>query len=142
MGFVVVAQIKANEREIPGNLPPALWMQKVLEYRYEAETLALPWYRPAMELLQPEELARLRAKARIWLEVTGVFPGDISCWMEIRRARERGDIPPSTEFVTVEIDEEGTLHCGRCGARWSRPHGTSCGLCGVQWIDNREAIEA
>ena len=87
MGFVVDAQIRANVREIPGNLPPALWMHKVLEYRYEAETSALPWYHPGMELLQPEELARLRAKARIWLEVTGTYPQDISCWMDVRRAR-------------------------------------------------------
>lgn len=131
MGFVIEAQIKANKREIPGNIPPGLWFEKVREYEVSPRLAHLPFYDPAMEYLAPHELARLKAKALIWWEITGALPTDITYWWEVRQARKRGDVPHITRIVDAMIDEDGTLHCGHCGARWSVPNDDQerCKLC-------------
>ena len=146
MRFTVVNTFKANVREIPGNLPPRLWWEKVQEYRDDPATMSLPWYNPMMELLAPEDLATVRAKARVWWEITGSLPEGISIWREIRMARHRGDIPLTNEVASGEVDDGGTLHCGKCAARWSpahdgSPHGDRCGLCGVR-LDIGQGVAA
>jgi hypothetical protein len=83
----MVAVVKGNRREIPGNLPPLLWWEKVEEYRTDPRTRSLRFFDPRMEVLSPDELARVRAKALIWWEVTDELPTDISTWWEIRMAR-------------------------------------------------------
>ena len=131
MALVIEAQIKANKREIPGNLPPGLWFEKVLEYEASSKIAHFPFYDPAMEYLAPWELARLKAKALIWWEITMALPADITYWWEVRQARKRGDVPHISREAVAFIDGEGTLHCGHCGARWSTPNDDQkrCKLC-------------
>lgn len=144
----MVTVIKGNKREIPGDIPITLWFDKVLEYEVSPVIAELPWYMPEMEYLTPDELARVRAKGLVWLEITGKLPSDVSCWWEIRQARKRGDIPATDEWTTALIDEDGILHCGHCKARWSSStdgseHANRCGLCGYRLAvieDRREAI--
>ena len=108
--------IQGNRREIPG-IPPMLWWDTVREY--EAQDLSwFPWHHPWLELLTPRELRRMRAKALVWMEVTGEWPGEIAWWWEIRLARRRGDIPHMAERVLGER-RDGMTVCGFCGARWS-----------------------
>ena len=141
----MVAVVKGNRREIPGNLPPLLWWEKVEEYRTDPRTGSLRFFDPRMEALSPDELARVRAKALIWWEVTDELPDDISTWWEIRMARRRGDLPSVESQDVATIDEGGVLHCGHCEARWSADsdggfYGTVCKLCGSEWVaitDNR-----
>ena len=130
--------LKGNVREIPGGMPPLAWHEKVLEYeRDEAGLARLGWYDQVMEYLSPEELRRFRAKVRIWVEITGAWPDDLSCWWEVRQARKRGDVP-MPHGAALGIVEDDVLRCGKCGARWSdRPE--RCGLCGV-WIVLEEAL--
>jgi len=130
MRFVIENQIKANKREIPGNLPPGVWANKIGEYRSQPDLLVkIPWHHQDLEYLSPLGLARTRAKALIWFEVTGEWPTDIAHWGDIRIAREAGYLPHTTERVMGHIDDDGTLHCGHCGARWTDPHPDRCKLC-------------
>lgn len=124
-------------REIPGDMPPELWWEKVCEYRDDPDNANWPWYNSVMEFLRPLELATLRAKARVWWEVTGEYVTDISCWWEVRSARKRGDLPLSTEVAVALYDTE-VLTCGKCQAPWSVNKDGSewpdyCSLCGVRW---------
>ena len=142
--------IVANKRELPPDIPPMAWWMKVNEYQESKAFAFLPWYDSQLEYLRPEELDRVRAKALVWLEITGNLPKDITCWWEIRNARKRGELPLSDEVVDARIDENGVLHCGHCAARWSSnsdgtPHGDRCfNLCGRLWRvveDLREKME-
>jgi len=132
--------IVGNKREIPGDIPITFWWEKILEYEALPDLAQIPWTHPVMEYLPPEELNRIRAKALIWREVTGEWPRDVAVWWEVRLARRRGDLPPSYLVSISTIDEEGTLHCGNCKARWSAaydgtPHNPRCKLCGVlMWV--------
>ena len=135
-----------NKREIPNNLPPLVFRDKVWELEQNADLNNLDWYLPQMEYLSPEELRRLRAKGLIWREETGDFPTEINWFWEVRMARRRGDIPPTREIARSEIDEDGTLKCGYCEAKWSAnydgsPHPNRCKLCDRRMlviIDKRE----
>jgi hypothetical protein len=134
----MVAVVKGNRREIPGNLPPLLWWEKIEEYRTDPRTRSLRFFDPRMEVLSPDELARVRAKALIWWEVTDELPNDISTWWEIRMARRRGDLPSVERQFGAIISEDGILHCGYCDARWSFDQDgnygiTICKLCGSKW---------
>ena len=127
--------IKLNRREIPGDMPPLLWWDKIREYMESPRLDRLPWYLPDLEYLPLEDLRRMRAKALVWREVMGQFPSDISCWWESRRGRRLGylDMPEAAYYGTVSDD--GVLVCGKCQARWSphrdgSPHETRCNLCG------------
>jgi len=127
--------MKGNKREIPGNMPPLLWYEKVQEYMAAPELRAdLAYFHPVMELLPPEDLLRLKAQVLIWYDVTDRYPDDISVWWPVRMARRRGDIPHTEEVTEAWIGEDGVLHCGFCKARWSphhdgSPHADRCGLC-------------
>tara|TARA_Y100000310_G_scaffold123309_1_gene122083 strand:+ start:743 stop:1147 length:405 start_codon:yes stop_codon:yes gene_type:complete len=118
-----------NKREVPANLPPILWWERVNDYAERDALLPpLPWFNEVMEYLTPDELVRVRAKVRVWYEETGEYPSDISWWWEPRMGRRRGDVPHTNETVIATIDEGDVLHCGCCGARWSdRPE--RCKLC-------------
>ncbi len=126
-----------NIREVPGGMPPLAWCHMVEEYQGQAWVQAIPWYLPSMEYLTPEELSIVRAKAAVWLDVTGEWPTDIDCWWEVRMARRRGDLPDSTNYVDCTINESGALVCGQCKARWAANEngdwGDGCTLCGTQW---------
>ncbi len=129
----MVTVVQGNRREVPGGMPPTLWHEKVLEY--EGEPFVLPWYDPVCELLPPAALARLRAKVRVWVEVTGELPEDVDCWWEVRVGRREGYVPLPGRVVTAHYDEAGVLHCGHCKARWSLPVEIEhCTLCGSQWL--------
>ena len=121
--------IKGNKREVPKNLPPTLWWERVDAYVKQDSLLPpMPWFDNVLEYLTPDELVRVRAKVRVWYEETGEYPKDISWWWEPRMGRRRGDVPHTNETVIATIDEEDVLHCGCCGARWSdRPE--RCKLC-------------
>lgn len=139
MAFVIEQVIKGNRREIPGNIPPGVWWNKIMEYMDTEGALDdLAFYDSAMELLPPVRLRRLKAQVRIWREVTGEYPDDISVWWPIRQARKEGQIPWPDESAESEIDADGVLHCGKCAARWSAPHPDRCKLCGVTLIGTRE----
>ena len=135
-----------NKREIPPNLPPLVFRDKVWDLEANADLDQLDWYLPQMEYLSPEELRRLRAKGLIWREETGAFPTEINWFWEVRMARRRGDIPPTREIARSEIDKDGTLKCGYCEAKWSAnydgsPHPNRCKLCDRRMlaiIDKRE----
>lgn len=131
---MIVTDFKGNKREIPGNLPPLLWRDMVLEHEAIPNLRELPWYHSVMEYLSPGELMRFRAKALIWYEIEHEWPKEVSWWWEVRAARRRGDLPHLVEIVDCRIDEEGILHCGFCAARWSShhdgsPHADRCKLC-------------
>ena len=135
----MVTMFRANKREIPGGMPAALWRDKVLEYVERDDLGELPWYHSVFEYLSPEELARLRAKALIWREVENQWPEDISYWMELRRVRKRGELPHTPVYTMGRFDEDGTLHCGHCAARWTRnhdgrPQSMRCGLCDYNMV--------
>jgi len=138
MGWLAT-EFKGNKREIPGDLPVALWHEKVLEYEQRPGLSELPWYSSEMECLTPRELNRLRAKALVWRGETGQWPEEIAWWWEVRMARRRGDIPAMDEIVEARIDANGLLHCGKCDARWSAnydgtPHPDRCKLCDRLWV--------
>ena len=132
----MVTVIKANKREIPGDLPPALWWDRLREI--ECQGVDIPWYLPQMEYLRPEDLQRVRAKALIWYEVTGQWPQDINFWWEVRQARNRGDLALRAGYAVSAVDGEGILRCGECAARCSPDsdgtYGQRCNLCGTPWI--------
>lgn len=139
--------IKGNKREVPPDIPIMAWWEMVQEYRVKPWINGVPFYSWQMEHLSPEELATIRAKVRVWVEITGAWPGDISCWWEVRMARRRGDLPHSNEIAAATIDEQGVLHCGKCQARWSPPHDGGdwperCKLCDARWTSklDREAV--
>ena len=139
MQFVIDAKLKGNKREVPGNLPLGLWWELVDRYQGQTERLVhLPWHHEWLEYLTPDEMARTRAKAQVWEEVTGVWPTDIAHWWEIRMARRRGDIPHMAEMVESLMDEDGGIQCGHCGARWNHPHvepwDSRCKLCDRRWL--------
>lgn len=135
-----------NKREIPGDLPVMLWRDRVLELAGDPEILGIPWFHPWLEMLTPEELAKMKAKAFIWRDVTGDWPDEIAWWWEIRMARRRGDILHMADRAAAVIDLEGVLHCGYCDAKWSAnhngsPHMDRCKLCDRLWViirDDRE----
>lgn len=130
MVFVVERVIKGNKREVPPGLPPGLWWNKVGKYAADTDLLAtLPWYNDSLEYLSPVEMARIKAKALVWHDITGEWPKDIAVWWEVRMARRRGDHPHTTERVGATIDGDGVEHCGYCGARWSFPFPERCKLC-------------
>ena len=128
-----------NKRELPPDIPPLMWWMKVNEYQESRAFEVLAWYDSQLEYLEPSAMDRVRAKALVWLEVTGKLPDDISCWWEIRCARKKGTLPLTDEVVDARIDEDGVLHCGYCAARWSAnrdgtPHQERCfNLCGRRW---------
>jgi len=120
--------IKANRREVPPDLPPGVWWDKVDEYEMKGVGLRY-WYNNAFEALTPEQLSRVKAKGAVWYEYTGTYPDDIAVWWEIRQARKEGLLALTDEIVDGWVDDDGVLHCGCCGARWSdRPE--RCKLCG------------
>jgi hypothetical protein len=143
MGPTVFA---GNKREIPGDVPVMLWRDNVLELAGNPGILGLPWFHPWLEMLTPDELARMKAKAFIWRDVTGEWPKEIAWWWEIRMARRRGDILHMEAQTTAVIDHNGVLHCGYCEAKWSSnhdgsPHPGRCKLCDRIWVvirDDRE----
>jgi hypothetical protein len=136
-----------NKREVPPDIPVGTWWNTVEAYQASGRASALPWYDPQLEYLTPDQLARIRAKALVWWEVTGEFPKDITCWWEIRTARKGGYLPLTDEVVNAWIDADGTLHCGYCEARWSAnkdgsPHADRCfNLCGRRWVIIEDARE-
>ena len=131
--------IVANKREIPPDVPPMVWWEKVNEYQATRAFTNLPWYDSQLEYLPPDSIDRVRAKALVWWELTGNLPTDITCWWEIRSARKNGELPLTNEVVDAHIDEAGILHCGYCKARWSANrdgtgHADRCfNLCGRLW---------
>lgn len=128
MVFVVDRVLKGNRREVPGNLPPLLWADKVDEYA-GSRWMEVPFYVPEMEYLDLQEFRRVKAKALIWWEITGEWPSEIAWWWEVRNARRRGALPHTNETAPTVVDEDGVLHCGFCEARWSFPYPDRCKLC-------------
>ena len=125
---MAIAVIKGNKREIPGELPPLEWWERVTWYYERNDFSSLYWHDPVLEYLTPDEVRRIRAKAMAWIEVTRETPCDIATWWEVRKARRRGDAPHTAERAIATIDDDEVLHCGHCGARWSdRPE--RCSLC-------------
>lgn len=125
---MAIKVIKGNKREVPPDLPPAVWWDLIGAYEIAGTGLKY-WYDPVFEALTPDQLSRVRAKGAIWYEYTGTYPEDISVWWEIRQARREGLLPLTEEIVEGIIDDEDVLHCGVCDARWSdRPE--RCKLCG------------
>ena len=132
--------IKANKREVPPDTPIGAWWERVQAYR--SQNLEIPWYLPDLEYLSPSALDQIKAKARVWFEVTGEWPRDINCWGEIRRGRLNGNVPLRDDWALSYIDAEGVLHCSECVARCSQNSAGSygrdghprCNLCGVQWM--------
>jgi hypothetical protein len=134
MGWVLEPQIRANKREVPPGMIPQEWWDKFHELALREDILEVPFWHPSFEFLTPEELCRVKAKALVWREAAGEWPEEIGWWMELRKARYRGDLPLSGRLTPASFDEEGVLHCGRCEARWSPHHdGTPqslyCKLC-------------
>jgi len=125
--------VKGNRREVPGGLTPLDWWELVRVV--EAGSLDwVPWYDPAFEHLSPDELQRFRAKAVVWHQEVGDWPGDTATWWEVRECRRRGDMPHTDEPASAEHNDRGDLVCGHCGAQWSANHDGSlgpsrCGLC-------------
>lgn len=133
MPIVIERVIKGNWREVPGDIPPGLWMDKIEEYREDPDRLAeVAFFDPVMEELTPADLVDLKARLLVWFEVTGEYPTDIAVWWPVRQARNRGELPLNGE-TTVTIDDAGVLHCGHCAARWSPPFSDHCNLCGHTW---------
>ena len=134
--FIVVEQvIRGNKREVPGDIPPLLWWEKIAEFQAHPDIDLVSFgdelreYLPESEI---EKLRRVKAKAVIWRDILGVWPDDISVWWELRQWRKAGILPWPEEAFEAVIDDEDTLHCGKCGARWSaaRPNPFWCKLCG------------
>ena len=136
----MVTVIKGNEREVPPDIPVMVWWEKVEEYAAIGELLVeLPWHHASLEYLSPAAIARVRAKALVWREVTGEWPTEIAWWWEVRMARRAGDHPHGEERALSWVDEDGTLHCGKCGACWSAnrdgsPQVDRCKLCDVIFV--------
>lgn len=146
MGIVIDRVIKANKREVPPSMPVGAWWDIVAEYAESDWVDAIPWFSPELELVSPAEARRLRAKAVVWFEVTGEWPEDIAWWWEVRMARRRNDIPHTDEMALATITADGTLVCGKCGARWSAnrdggSHPTRCKLCDRSWLVIRDERE-
>ena len=132
-GEVAIRVIKANRREVPPDLPAAVWWDRVNAYQALGAGLRY-WYDEVFEALTPDQLARIKAKAAVWYEYTGKYPEDISVWWEVRQARREGLLASTSEAVEGFVDYDGALHCGHCDARWSdRPE--RCKLCGrlIHW---------
>lgn len=132
--------IKGNKREVPSGLPPLRWAELVQLYKANGMANEFPWTHPMLEYLEPEALLTVKAKALVWLEYTGVKPTDLSCWWEMRQGRKAGEVPYNQVAVAAEIDINGILHCGHCGARWTPDrygeYGGRCNLCGYTWHIN------
>ena len=128
--------MKGNKREVPGGMPPFLWFERRRKVEATVELGELPFYHDVMEYLSPAELRRFRAKYVVWVEVVGKVPDDYSCWWEVRQARKRRDLPWPEKVVASQVDAQGVLHCGGCGARWSPSFDGGdfpdrCKLCGA-----------
>jgi len=87
-----------------------------------------------MEYLEPELLIRLKIQALVWREHTGSFPDEVAYWWPVRQGRRRSQVPSLDWFALCQIDFDGVLRCGFCGARWSAnydgsPHEGRCKLC-------------
>lgn len=126
----IATRIRENVRAIPGQIPIGIWKMKCEEYEGDP----IPWFHPLLEYMTPLQATIIRAKAKVWFEVTGHWPTNIDAWKEVRVARFNGDAPHRMDHFDSMIDEDGTLHCGDCGARWSNStDGSSyperCGLC-------------
>ena len=151
---MVATVYKGNKCEIPGGMPIGMFMLKVREYHHDPLTAQLPFFQPVMEYLDPRRLLVVRAKARVWLEVTGRYPGvdDVNKFWEVRIARREGQVPLRTDAALAyigctdrdhwddqekcECQNKNILTCGECGSRYSPHHdGTHdierCNLCGV-----------
>lgn len=134
----MITVIKGNKREVPPMLPPLVWWEQVMEA--EASDLSwMLWYDPLLEYLPPDDLQRVRAKARVWLLAMGEYPRDINCWWEIRQGRKARIIPLRDKGTVGAIQDDGVLICQECKARWSAQHDGSdhanrCKLCGCWWI--------
>ena len=116
-----------NKRELPSDIPPMDWDDRVKTWEARPEALA-GVYHSLLEYLTPSEANRLRAQMVVWVEETGEAPNDVNTWWPVRMARRRGDVPHTNEVVIGTVDGEGVMHCGNCGARWSdRPE--RCKLC-------------
>ena len=134
MGWKLELNLRANRREVPPGMIPEAWWEKFHELSLREDILEVPFWHPALEFLTPEELRRVKAKALVWREVTGDWPGEVAWWMELRKARRRGDLPHMSETTPVTINESDALVCGYCHARWSANHDGSprperCKLC-------------
>jgi len=135
MSIVPERVIVGNKREVPADMPVTLWADQVDAYVANPELMsALAWFEPVLEYLTPAELIRMRAKALVWREQTGAYPTDVCTWWEVRLGRRRGDIPHTSRRAVGHVDDDGTLHCGYCGARWSAnydgsSHADRCSLC-------------
>lgn len=172
----IVIAPQGNRREVPTDLPYGAWLEDLrylADLPNRDELIAeLDWYNPVMEYLEPALLIRLKIQAVVWRFHMGSFPSEVAHWWPVRLGRrhhclscnlrpgggqegscprcgalmEIPQVPHMTELVEARIDENGTLHCGFCGARSSAnrdgsPHPNRCNLCDRLWMvvsDERE----
>lgn len=125
---------QGNKRELPPDVPAGVWLNELREVVEIPGLADIPWTHPVMECLSPMELMRFRAQALVWRQHTGDWPREVAWWWPVRMARRRGDVPHLNQVVEANIDEDGTLRCGFCGASWSAahdgsPHKDRCKLC-------------
>lgn len=129
----MVLKFSARREEIPGDLPPLYWYKMVLDYEVrEKDFPSLAFYSYEMEYLSPAGLARVRAKVRVWYEITGEYPTDLSMWGEIRKARKHGFLPHLNRERTATIVEDNgisVLRCGFCNSRYSNLDVSRCNAC-------------
>ena len=140
-----------NGREIPGDLPIAVYHEMVIVTEEEADLDSLPWGHPCMEYLDPQHMKRLRAKALVWKGQTGEFPTEteVRVWREYRWAWKVGEMPPPSNialsYIEVGKDNLPYVRCGfeGCGARWSDLDVRRCNLCGSRIeVINKEGTNA
>jgi len=138
---MTAVEYRGNLQEIPGDLPAGEWARMVRMYHADPTTSELAWYHPVLEYLDPRRLAVVRAKARVWREVTGRLPdnSEVNKWWEVRAGRRDGQVPQRRDIAVSQIDADNILHCGECGARYSPDRDgthnqTRCNLCGVMLI--------
>ena len=136
-------EIPHDPRGIYSDMPLGFWALQVRKYHQDPHTQMMmieqvPWHHPMLEYLDPRRLAVVRAKARIWWEITGMLPNDseVHKWWELRAARREGQVPLRQDVAISEIDENNILWCGECGSRYSSDRDGQhreerCNLCGM-----------
>lgn len=129
--------IKGNKREVPPGVPVGAWRTRIEAYAAHPDLLrGLPFFDGSMEYLSPRRLLVVKAKAMVWLEMTGEWPSTIQHWWELRCSRRDGSLPPRTDMVQGAPTEDGGVKCGECGARYS-DMAPRCKLCGVAILVER-----
>ena len=162
---------QGSRQEVPPGVPDDVWLDAMRELaglHARDEILAeLDWWHPVMEYLEPSLLLRLKVQVLVWRQFTGEFPNEVACWWPVRLGRrpvcrecnyrsnkntercfrcgsatEPAQVPHLNEWATMNIDEQGILHCGFCGARWSPSDDGSpqleddrCKLCDRQLVE-------